>query len=83
MENITELEAQITAHKKSLMAASAVGSTCHSKAALERLHTVVLTLCAASIMPVSQWMYYRKLRSAFMRLTVRSLFKAVSQYVFS
>ena len=41
----------------------------------------VSTLCAASIMPISQWMYYRKLRSACMRLTVRSLYKAVLQQI--
>ena len=47
------------------------------------LNSPLSTLCAASIMPISQWMCYRKLRSACMRLTVRSLFKAVLQHSFS
>ena len=32
-------------------------------------------------MPILQWMCYRKLRSACMRLTIRSPFRAVLQYV--
>ena len=34
-------------------------------------------------MPILQWMCYRKLRSACMRLTIRSPFRAVLQYVSS
>ena len=34
-------------------AASAVGNTYHSKSALEKLRTVALTLCAASLRPMS------------------------------
>ena len=50
---------------------------------LSTLNTPHSTLCAASIMPILKWMCYRKLLSACMRLTVRSLFKAVLQHVYS